>query len=154
MSDQVQAMEEFKQGIQLLRSDYQGKALVHVRQAVELDKKNPLYVSYLGLLVGLVQHKHAEGEQLCQQAIRMRHNEPRLYLNLAEVYLKAGKKADAVETLTQGLLYTKQDPRLREALRKLGVRRSPVIGVFHRGHFLNKQLGRLRHRLLGRWMSA
>lgn len=146
--DRTEAAKEFQRGMTFYRNQYPGKALPHVRQAAELEKNNPTYVSYLGLIVGLAQKKWGEAEKLCQGALRMRRHDPQLYLNLAEVYLKARRKEDAVYILTTGLQYTKQDVRLRRALRRLGVRRAPVFSFLGRGHPLNRHVGKLRHRLL------
>lgn len=142
------AEEEFESGVQYLHNGYYGKALDKLKAAVELDKKNPLYVSYLGVLVGLAQKKHEEAAQLCHTALQMNRHLVEGYVNLAQVYLKAGKKADAVEALEVGLQYTKRDVRLVRELRQLGIRRPPVIPFLERKHFLNRHLGHLRHRVL------
>jgi tetratricopeptide (TPR) repeat protein len=142
------AEKEFKEGMAQFQAGYYARALTKFQQAAELDKSNPLYLSYLGLLVALTQKKYETAEQLCHAALRMKRNETQLYLNLAEVYLKAGNKEDAVEALTVGLTYTKQDVRLKRVLRKLGVRRPPVVPFLERKHFLNRFLGKARHRLL------
>lgn len=147
MSD-TEALKEFKQGLIRLRNHYPGQALAHMRRAVELDSRNPFYLSYFGLLLGLVEKKWAEAQELCNTALRMKRNEAQLYLNLAEVYLRAGKREDTVDTLTMGLRYTKRDLRLGRALRKLGVRRQPVFTFLDRKHFLNRSLGKLRQRVL------
>lgn len=151
--EMLEAEKVFRQGIMLYRSGYWGKALNKVRLAVELDKKNPLYISYLGLLVAVATKAYEEAEQLCHLALRMNRKEVQSYLNLAEVYVRAAKKEDAVEALTVGLRYTKRDARLMRELRKLGVRQPPVLPFLERKHFLNRHLGKLRHRalrLLGR----
>jgi len=142
------AEKAFKEGMTFFRSGYYGKAVAKIQEAVELDKQNHTYISYLGLLVALAHKKYTEAEQLCHTALRMKRTEPQSYLNLAEVYLHAGKKEDAVETLTVGLQYTKRDVRLIRALRKLGVRRPPVFPFLERRHFLNRHTGKLRHRVL------
>lgn len=139
---------EFDQGLQLYRDGYYGKALDKLRAAVELDKQNPLYVSYLGLLVAVAQKKYEDAAQLCHTALRMNRQLVQGYLNLHQVYLKAGMKADAVEALTVGLQYTKRDVHLVRALRQLGVRRPPVFPFLERKHFLNRHVGKLRHRVL------
>ncbi|MDA2913758.1 tetratricopeptide repeat protein [Acidobacteriia bacterium AH_259_A11_L15] len=146
----AEADNAFQQGMMFFRSSYYGKAVTTLQRAVELDRHNSLYVSYLGLLVALAHKKYAEAEQICHTALRMKRNQVQSYLNLAEVYLKAGNKEDAVETLTVGLQYTKRDVRLTRALRKLGVRRPPIIPFLQRKHFLNRHLGKLRHRVLQR----
>lgn len=144
----AEAEKEFQEGMVHFRYDYYGKALEKLRHAADLDKGNAIYASYLGLLVALAQKDYPTAAQLCHQAVRMNRNQTQSYLNLAEVYAKAGNQADAVEALTVGLKYTKQDVRLTRALRKLGVRRPSVIPFLERKHFLNRNLGRIRHRLL------
>lgn len=144
----TEAQKAFKEGLTHYRNSYYGKALPKFQQAVELNRQNPLYVSYLGLLLALAQKKYADAEQLCHAALRMKRNEPQFYLNLAEVYVRARQKSDAVETLSVGLRYTKRDARLTRALRRLGVRREPPLPFLKRRSFLNRHLGRLRHRVL------
>lgn len=143
-----EAEKEFKEGMTQYQADYYARALGHFQKAVELDKTNATYLSYLSLVVALAQKNYEAAEQLGHTALRMKRNDPQLYLNLAEVYLKAGDKEDAVEALQVGLTYTKQDVRLKRALRKLGVRRPPVISFLERKHFLNRSLGKARHKIL------
>jgi hypothetical protein len=40
------------------------------------------------------------------------------------------------------------DPRLKRARSKIEKRRTPVLPFFGREHFLNRKLGKLRHRIL------
>lgn len=147
-AQKAEAEKEFNDGMLFFRSSFFGKALAKLQRAVELDKQNPLYVSYLGLMLALAQKKYGDAEQLCHTALRMKRGEVQSYLNLAEVYIQAGKKGDAVEALTVGLQYTKRDVRLIRGLRKLGVRRPPVFPFLERTHFLNRHVGKLRHRVL------
>lgn len=144
----VEAEKAYKEGMMHYRNGYYGKAVAKLQEAVELDKQNLTYISYLGLLVALAHKKYTEAEQLCHTALRMKRTEVQSYLNLAEVYIQEGKKGDAVEALTVGLQYTKRDVRLVRALRKLGVRRPPVFPFLERRHFLNRHVGKLRHRVL------
>ena len=146
MKDSV-ALKAFKEGLKALRSSYPRSALAHMRKAVELDKGNPFYLSYLGLAFALADQDWTEAEDLCFTAVRMKRNQPELYLNLAEVYLRAGKKEDAVWILNNGLQLTKRDPRLVRALAKLGVRRPPLLTFLGRKNFFNRQLGKLRRRI-------
>jgi hypothetical protein len=43
----TEAFREFKTGLTFLRDNYANKALPHMRRAVDLDKNNPYYMSYL-----------------------------------------------------------------------------------------------------------
>src|SRR5215469_7624767 len=134
----TEAFREFKQGLTLLRDDYALKALPHMRRAVELDKNNPYYMSYLGVVLARSEQKWGEAERLCDAAVRMKRNQAQLYLNLAEVYATAGRKDDAVDALQSGLKYARRDVRLTIAMNKLTRRRDPVLSFLGRKHPLNR----------------
>jgi len=87
-------------------------------------------------------------EDLCTQALKMKRTQPELYLNLADVYRLAGRRQDAVETLSLGLTMTKRNPRIAEVLNKFGYRRPPVLPFLERDHYLNRELGKLRYRVM------
>jgi len=140
-------LDEFKQGLALLRDGSPQKALPHLRRALKVEQNNPYYLSFLGLATALAEKKWADAELLCEMALRMKRNEARLYLNLAEVYTKAGRRGDAMETLALGLQYAGRTPVLVRALERIRVRRPHVLPFLCRGHFLNRRLGMLRHRV-------
>ena len=104
----TEAFREFKAGLTFLRDNYPQKALPHMRRAVELERNNPYYMSYLGVILARSERKWAEAEQLCDSAVRMKRNQAQLYLNLAEVYSTAGRRDDAVEALQAGLKYARR----------------------------------------------
>jgi Flp pilus assembly protein TadD len=144
----TEAFREFKQGLTLLRDEYAFKALPHMRRAVELDKNNPYYMSYLGLVLARSEEKFGEAERLCDAAVRMKRNQAQLYLNLAEVYSTAGRKDEALETLQAGLKFARRDIRLTIAMNRLTSRRKPVLSFLSRRNLLNRQLGLLRHHVI------
>ena len=144
----TEAFREFKQGLTFLRDNYPVKALPHMQRALELEKNNPYYMSYLGVILARSEKKWAEAEQLCDSAVRLKRNQAQLYLNLAEVYASAGRREDAVEALQSGLKYAQRDVRLNMALTRLAERRPPVLPFLNRQHPVNRQLGILRHRTL------
>jgi Flp pilus assembly protein TadD len=144
----TEAFREFKQGLTLLRDNYAVKALPHMRRAVELDKNNPYYMSYFGVVLARSEHKWGEAERLCDAAVRMKRNQAQLYLNLAEVYATAGRREEAIEALQAGLKFARRDIRLTIALNRLMTRREPVFRFLSRKHPVNRQLGLIRHRAL------
>ncbi|HXM99259.1 MAG TPA: tetratricopeptide repeat protein [Candidatus Dormibacteraeota bacterium] len=144
----TEAFREFKSGLTLLRDNYTTKALPHLQRAVELDKNNPYYMSYLGVVLARSEKKWAEAEKLCDSAVRMKRNQAQLYLNLAEVYNTAGRREDAVEALQAGMKFARRDVRLSIAMNKLIHRRAPVFSFLRRTHPINRQVGILRHRTL------
>ena len=145
---ETDAVQEFKEGLTHLRNNYAKKASENFNHALELDPKNPFYLSYLGVALAAGDQKWEEAEDLCYSAVKMKRMQPELYVNLAEVYRLAGKKQDAIDTLMTGLPMTRNDERLIKMLRKLGVRRPPVLSFLERDHVLNKKLGKLRAKIL------
>lgn len=144
----TQALQEFKQGLSLLRNDCPGNALAYLLKAVELEKNNPLYISYLGVAIARARKNWSLAMKLCSQSLQLTRTQPALYLNLAAVYCLAGDKEGAIETLSRGLEFTKQNEQLADALRGFGSRRPPVLRFLDRTHFLNRHVGKMRSRLL------
>jgi Flp pilus assembly protein TadD len=144
----TEAFREFKQGLTLLRDNYAVRALPHMQKAMDLDKNNPYYMSYLGVVLARSEQKWGEAERLCDAAVRMKRNQAQLYLNLAEVYATAGRRDEAVEALEAGLKFARRDVRLSIALNRLMHRREPVFSFLSRRHPVNRQLGLLRHRAM------
>jgi Flp pilus assembly protein TadD len=144
----TEAFREFKQGLTFLRDNYPVKALPHMQRAVELERNNPYYMSYMGVVLARSEQKWGEAERLCDAAVRMKRNQAQLYLNLAEVYATAGRRDDAVEALEAGLKFARRDVRLTIAMNRLIHRRAPVFSFLSRRHPLNRQFGMLRHRAL------
>ena len=144
----TEAFREFKTGLTLLRDRHADQALPHMRRAVELEKNNPYYMSYLGVVLARSEGRWGEAERRCDSAVRMKRNQAQLYLNLAEVYAAAGRRGDAKEALESGLKFARRDVRLSIAMSKLTSRRAPVLSFLSRKHPLNRQLGMLRHRTM------
>jgi predicted Zn-dependent protease len=142
-----EGLRQFKQGVKYMRNNLPLSALQCFRRALDEEQNNPYFLSYFGVALARAEHKWDEAEQICISALRMKRRQPQLYLNLAEVYLKAGKREDAVDVLLEGIHYEPADARLNRMLGKLGIRRSPVVPFLGRANVLNRGLGRLRHRL-------
>ena len=92
------ALAEFKQGIKLLRNGNSAEALEYLRHAAELKQQNPLYLSFFGVSIARAQRKWGAAVELCEAALRLRAMK-RSYLKLAEVYVSAGRREDAIEIL-------------------------------------------------------
>lgn len=141
-------MVEFREGVELLRNEYPQKALLKLRRAFETDKNNAYYISFLGLSIARAQRKWDQASELCEIAVQMKPKEVQFRLNLAEVYASAGMREKALGKLDDALELLGDDTRLRQARSRVEKRRTPVFSVVGRGHFLNRELGKLRHRIL------
>ena len=142
------AVDEFKQGLQLLHNQCPGNAVPFLRRAVELDRDNPYYLSFLGLAVARALGKLAEAEWLCATAVQLKNDDARLYMNLADVYAEGNRRVDACRTLRAGLQNAGPSALLLQALGRLQRRRPPVLPFLRRNHFLNRHLGQLRHQVV------
>jgi len=142
-------MSDFKECLKHLRDGHHDEALADVGRALRIAPENPIYLSYAGLLAALAERRFRDGEQLCLEALKLRHNHPQLYLNLAQVYQKAGRFQDAADVLEKGFTSTGRDPKIRCALNGLGRRRKPLFPFFDRNNPINRILGKWRHRMLG-----
>ncbi|HWY41883.1 MAG TPA: tetratricopeptide repeat protein [Candidatus Sulfotelmatobacter sp.] len=138
---------EFKEGVKLLRSDYPQKALVKLQSAFESDKHNPYYISFLGVSIARAQQKWAQALELCETAVQLNPKEIQFHLNLGEVYALADQRERAIHKLEYAMGIFGNDSRLKRARSKVEKRRNPVLPFFGRGHFLNRELGKLRHRI-------
>lgn len=149
----TEGFAEFRKALGALRDDHPEAALDHMYRAAELEPENPFYKSYLGLAIARAEKRWADAEDLCDSAVRRKRDQPQLYLNLAEVYVLAGRKQDAVETLLMAARYAQRDSRVQRMLSQLSSRRRPVIPFLRRENAINRRLGLWRHRAMQRMVT-
>ena len=141
---------EFREGVELLKNEYPEKAFVKLRSAFESDKRNPYYISFLGLSIARAEHDWEQALDLCETAVRLNRKEIKFHLNLIEVYALAGWREKALRNLDNASKLFGDDARLKRFRAKVVERRAPVLPFLGRSHFLNRELGKLRHRMLKR----
>ncbi|MEK7348982.1 MAG: tetratricopeptide repeat protein [Candidatus Eisenbacteria bacterium] len=134
--------DEFMSGVRMLYACRYQDALTHFQEAVVLEPHAKGYLSYLGLATAHAQRKFSDAEQLCRRAIESEYHRPEHYFNLGEVYVLAGRKSDAMKSFNQALSWNPGYDAAHDALRKLGVRRPPVVPILSRSHPLNVFLGK------------
>jgi tetratricopeptide (TPR) repeat protein len=140
-------MDEFRKGVELLKNEYPQKALVSLRRAYESDKHNAYYSSFLGLAIARAQGKWHQASELCEIAVQLKPKEVQFHLNLGEVYASAGMREKALDKLDHALELFGEDTRLKNARNKVVNRRTLLLPFLGRKHFLNRELGKLRHRI-------
>ncbi len=118
--------------------------------ALKRYPKNPLIVSYHGVLLSMVDKKHLSAIDACRKALVLFKAEdnysasmvyPHLYLNLGKAYLGARKKKEAVEAFRKGIKYERSNPELKQELQRLGMRKAPPVPFLSRSNPINKYLG-------------
>jgi tetratricopeptide (TPR) repeat protein len=143
-------MVEFREGLELLKNEYPDKALLKLRKAFESDKRNPYYISFLGLTIARAEQNWEQALDLCETAVNLKPKEIKFHLNLIEVYALAGWREKALRKVDSASKLFGNDARLKRFRAKVVERRTPVLSFLGRGHFLNRELGKLRHRMLKR----
>ncbi len=141
----------FDRGRELLLKGHPREALACFEEACRLEPGDARALSHRGLCLALFEGRVEEGIALCRRAVDLEFYRAEHYLNLGKVWLRAGRKREAVQAFRQGRTVDPQDAGIGRALEALGVRRRPVLRWLPRGHFLNRQLGRLRSRLEVFW---
>jgi predicted Zn-dependent protease len=139
---------EFREAVEFLKNEYPDKALPKLRRLFDTDKKNPFYTSFLGVALARAEQKWDEASHLCETAINLNPKEIQFHMNLIEVFALAGQRDRALLTVDTALKMFGNDARLRRARNKVIKRRSPVLPFFGRSHFLNRHLGKWRHKWL------
>lgn len=137
------------------------KALAFIREQNTLDAlfhldrimgsvDTPEIMSAYALCIALERGKVKEGIDLCIQAIKKDPENTFHYLNLGKIYLKANKKAVAIDIFRKGMKYSPESESSRAItviLNELGLRKKPLFPFLARDHVLNKYLGLVLSRL-------
>jgi tetratricopeptide (TPR) repeat protein len=145
----------YQHGMELVRRGRLSDALEPLEQAMAYSAEEPdahflrPLRSYYGLAVALTRGELLRGRRLCEESIAGGPLRADLYVNLARVYKKAGRKQLAVEALLTALSVTPNDRAAWTLMAELGWRRPPVFGFLPRRHPVNKYLGLVRHRVFG-----
>ena len=140
------AEEHFHEGQSELERERVDVALEHFRAAHRLDPTSPRYRSYFGLCLGLGERRFDRALELCRSAAKEEFFNPALYHNLARLHVAFGFKAEGIRFLRRGLMIDPQNAAILAEMRRLGVRRKPVLGFLRRGHVFNRWFGKLRNR--------
>lgn len=107
----------------------------------------PTGLSYYGLCLAKVDKKFNLAIKSCEKAIQLQFYEAAHYLNLIDVYLMAGSRKKAVQTLEAAMARLPNDAEILAKREKMGYRNAPVFSSFHRDNFLNVFFGKLRSRM-------
>lgn len=120
-------------------------ALLSFQDAAKV-KTTPTLCSNLAYCLACERRQMQKGISLCNEALAVEPANSIHYLNLGRIYLLAGKKNAAIQIFRQGLKMGK-NPQIMVELKKLGLRRAPVLTALSRNHPINRCLGLIFHRL-------
>lgn len=121
-------------------------ALLYLEKAFRKGK-TPLLNSYLAYCLAKEHKSYREAIELGRGAVNEQSGNLVLYLNLAKVYILADQRNNALKVLRQA---TKRgrDGRILRLIKKMGIRKKPVLPFLQRENPVNIFLGKLRHQFL------
>lgn len=150
MLDQ-RAESTFRQGMDLMYRGQSREALAFLRAAVDIDGSRPesysgqaRYASYYGLCLSRSSDRQREALSHCRKAAQMEAYRADVWENLGHVAIAAGRRGEAYRAFEQGRLIDPTHKGIAKELRKLGVRREPIVAFLPRQNPINVFLGRLR----------
>lgn len=107
--------------------------------------KDAAALSYFGLCLALVQKKFKPAIDLCKRALDLEFYNGDHYANMARVYLAAGNRKKAYDTIEAGLKLHPEHGGLGQVRKEMGVRGEPVVPFLDRDNPINVSLGQSRH---------
>ncbi len=140
------AGELFAKGEDLFRRGEGLAALAIFEKCASLDSSNCLCRSYIALLSATERGELNRAIKASEALMDECPGQPLVCLNLGRLYLRAGRKAEAVEAVRKGLAPGPL-PDAVEFLETLGLRKKPIFPFLSRQHFLNKYSGLLLKKL-------
>ena len=141
--------------ILLQRKNNKG-ALTLLTHALKKFPDDPFLLSYYGCLEAIINKNYAYGVDTCSRAIEILNEKipfgkdifcPTFYLNLGRAYLASGNKTDAVKAFQTGLSYEAENRDLLWEIKKIGMRRAPLMPSLSRSNPINKYVGMMLHKL-------
>lgn len=138
--------EIIEKGIGLAREGFYDDA-VRVFDQDLCFTQHPTAMSYYAVSLANSEGNFDKAISLCLMAAEKEFYNPEIYLNLGRIFLLNGQKSVAVRAFRKGLKLDNDNFALLSELRKLGLRRRPVLTFLPRQNPVNKFLGRLACRM-------
>lgn len=111
-----------------------------------MTTKTATGLSWFGVCLALVQKKYKPAIDLCKRAIELQFYSADHHANLARVYLAAGNRKKALESVEAGFkIHPENDDYLLSVRASLGVRARPAVPFLDRSNPINVSLGKARH---------
>lgn len=128
-----------------LTEDDESVRLAFFERAFQTDPDDMLAMSWYGLTLARVRRNWSQGIFFCEEALHRCGSTPDLLANLALTWLVARNRREAARMLKRLESMHPKHARTDEVRAALGRRQPPVLPL-PRSFFLNRWLGRLRHR--------
>lgn len=140
----------------LLQRKNNKNALAVLTRALESYPSDSFLLSYYGCLEAIINKNYASGIEICLRAIEVLNERipfgrevfyPTFYLNLGRAYSAAKNREEAAKAFQKGLTFDRENKDLVWEMKKLGIRRKPVVSCLKRSNPINKYIGIILHTL-------
>lgn len=108
---------------------------------------DPTAMSYYAFCLAHIAGEHEKAVSLCIMAAEKEFYNPEIYFNLGRIFVLRGNRSFAIRAFRKGLKFDESHTEIRKELKKLGIRRRPVLPFFPRESFINRVLGMLASRI-------
>lgn len=138
--------EIMEKGIRLAREEHYHDALKVFDQDLSFAQ-NPTAMSYYALSLAAAEDNYERAISLCLIAAEKEFYNQDVYLNLGRIFLMNGQKTYAIKAFKKGLKIDSTHEGIICELKRLGIRRRPVLSFLERQHPVNKFLGLLSYKI-------
>ncbi|MBD3868329.1 MAG: hypothetical protein IFK94_09405 [Acidobacteria bacterium] len=141
------AEASFQKGLDAFHAGRNIEAMALFEAAIELERRKggsglqPRYLSYYGVCLAVHADRAREGIYFCREAIAREGYNADLHLNHAKALLVADKRRDAHDSLIRGLSFQPGHREIRVLLKRMGIRKRPVLPFLERENVVNVKLG-------------
>lgn len=104
---------------------------------------SPVAMSYYALCLAAMEGNYDKAVSLCLTAAEKEFYNPEIYHNLGKIFLLHNQKTLAIKAFRKGLKFDGDNHKLIDEIRRLGLRRKPVISFLPRASFVNRILGKI-----------
>lgn len=145
MSNEQELRALIAEGVGLARQGEYGKAL-------KVFDKDPcctldsVALSYYALCLAMEEGRRQKAISLCVLAAEKESTTAEIYLNLGRILLLNGRKTQAIKAFRKGLKLDDANDDILVELKKIGIRKKPVLTFLPRASALNRLIGILIHR--------
>ncbi|MEK6760044.1 MAG: hypothetical protein AABY51_09755 [Deltaproteobacteria bacterium] len=109
--------------------------------------QHPTAMAYYALSLAMVEGNFDKAISLCLIAAEKEFYNPEIYLNLGRIFLLNNQKSVAIKAFRKGLKIDNSHYAILLEMRRLGVRRRPVLSFLSRQSSVNKFLGFIAGRI-------
>lgn len=136
----MQGNEMIEKGIGLAREGCFDEALRLFDEDLCFTQ-HPTAMSYYAISLANVEGNFDKAISLCLMAAEKEFYNPEIYLNLGRIFLLNGQKSVAVRAFRKGLKIDGSNFALLGEMKRMGLRKKPVLPFLPRQSMVNKYLG-------------